>query len=159
MKVFQESQKFTQIWLWAILLGLNGLFIYGLYRQLVLEEDFGTNSMSNLGLIITALLLVLFSVFFYTLELRTHIDRLQIRIHFFPLFKRTYRWEDIASAEVVKRLVLGYGIRVSPEGTVYNIKGNRLLKLTFKDGKSILIGTQKPDELTAFLNNMRSKNH
>ncbi|WP_340065597.1 hypothetical protein [Ascidiimonas aurantiaca] len=159
MKVFQENQKFTQLWLWIILLGINGLFAYGLYQQLVLEKNFGTNSMSNLGMIIAASLMVLLTVFFYNLELRTYIDRLQIHIHFFPLFKRTYKWEDIESAEVVKRLVLGYGIRFSPEGTVFNVKGNRLLKLTFRDGKTLLIGTQKPEALITFLKGMRPKNH
>ena len=42
MKIdFQEEQKFTQWWLWVILI-LTGIFpIFGMYKQFVLGESFG----------------------------------------------------------------------------------------------------------------------
>ncbi|WP_260402681.1 MULTISPECIES: phosphoethanolamine transferase domain-containing protein [Aequorivita] len=58
--VFKEEQKFTQWWLWLILIGIGVLPIIGIYKQLIIEEKFGDNPMSDLGLII-------FSIFIFGL--------------------------------------------------------------------------------------------
>ncbi|SDM37408.1 hypothetical protein SAMN05421820_103668 [Pedobacter steynii] len=38
--VFSESQKFNQWWLWLILIGLNGLFVFGIFNQIVAGGKF-----------------------------------------------------------------------------------------------------------------------
>lgn len=37
MTYFTEDQRFTQPWLWALLLGVTGLFSYGAYRGVELR--------------------------------------------------------------------------------------------------------------------------
>src|SRR5690554_7570605 len=42
----------------------------------------------------------------------------------------------------------GWGIRFTMKyGTVYNIKGNKGLFVKLKNGKTFIVGTQKPEEL------------
>jgi hypothetical protein len=44
---------------------------------------------------------------------------------------------------------LRYGL--SAKGKAYNVSGNQGIQLVFKDGNSLLIGTQKPNEASAAL--------
>ena len=55
-KEFKESQKFTQWWLWLIILSINILPLFGIYKQIILGEPFGDKPVSDVGLF---LLLVL----------------------------------------------------------------------------------------------------
>ena len=48
----------------------------------------------------------------------------------------------------------GWGLRLGlfGKGTAYNVSGNKGLQLEFTDKKKLLIGTNKPDELSETLN-------
>lgn len=41
----------------------------------------------------------------------------------------------------------GWGIRYNSRGRAYNMYGNEGVEVTLKNGKVILFGTQRPDEL------------
>jgi TATA-box binding protein (TBP) (component of TFIID and TFIIIB) len=46
----------------------------------------------------------------------------------------------------------GWGLRYSVNhGKAYNVSGNQGVQLFFTNGKKLLIGTQKPEEITAIL--------
>ena len=150
--VYTEDQRFTQWWLWLLLMGIVGLIGYGFIRQVVLGTPFGSNPMSDTGLTIFSLIMLLFVLFFTKLRLRTRIDSQSIQMQFSPFLKRYYYWKDVESAEVVTYGFVGYGIRLgSKHGIVYNVNGNKGLALKLKSGKKLLIGTQQPEELQAFL--------
>lgn len=154
--VFKEEQKITQWWLWLLLIALGLFIIVGLYKQLMLGEPYGSKPMSDLGLIIFAILMFGFIAMFYLITLKTVIDENEIHIHFFPFFKKHLSWQDIDTAEIVNYgFVGGWGIRISRKyGKVYNIRGNKGLEIRLKSGKKIMIGTQKEDELRQFLNQL-----
>jgi hypothetical protein len=40
--LFTEKQRFNQWWMWLILFGTNGIFIYGWIQQIYLKIPFGT---------------------------------------------------------------------------------------------------------------------
>ena len=80
---FEENQKFTQWWLWTILIGITLIPIYGFYKQIILGEQFGDKPLSNFELIIFLLLMIVFIGFFWKMELRTNIDNEGIKINFF----------------------------------------------------------------------------
>lgn len=82
--LFSEKQRFNQIWLWVILLGLTALFLFGLVKQVVLGEPFGTKPMPDGGLILVNLLLILLSLLFKSLRLETYIKWDGIYVRFFP---------------------------------------------------------------------------
>lgn len=146
---FKEEQKFTQWWLWLILIGIALIPIFAIYKQLILGEKFGTKPLSDTGVILFAVIMFLFLLLFYVMGLRTHIDKKEIRHAFFPFVKKTTQWSDIKSAEVLDYgFVGGWGIRIwSKYGTVYNVKGSKGLAIELNNGKKFLIGTQKEDEL------------
>lgn len=153
MKIeFKEKQKFTQWWLWLILIGMVIIPVYGLYKQLVLGEPFGDNPMSNTGLIVFFLLTFGLMVLFWVMQLKTEIDNKEIRMNFIPFIQKKIDWEDVKYAKIVNYGFVGWGIRVGTKyGTVYNAKGNKGLAIVLKDGKSLLIGTQKEAELDEVL--------
>ena len=150
MKIdFKEEQKFTQWWLWLILIGLGILLIFGMYKQLILEEKFGDNPMSDAGLIIFCVFIFGIIALFLFMRLKTEIDQNEIRMNFFPFVKKRINWKEIKKAKIVNYgFVGGWGIRLGTKyGTVYNMKGNKGLAIELLNGKKFVIGTQKETEL------------
>ena len=149
--VFKEVQKFTQWWLWLILISIGLMPVYGIYKQLIIGENFGSKPMSDLGLIIFCVLIFAFIAMFWIMRLNTEIDENEIRISFFPFTKRQVSWKEIKIAEIVNYgFVGGWGIRLGTKyGTVYNTKGNKGLAIELTNGEKFLIGTQKETELNA----------
>lgn len=50
--LYSERQRFKQWWLWLILLGVNGLFLFGVFKQVIGGQPFGDKPMSDAGLLI-----------------------------------------------------------------------------------------------------------
>lgn len=146
---FKEEQKFTQWWIWAILITLGTLPAIGVYQQLILKQPFGDKPMSNLGLLVFTVIVYGLIGFFVSLKLKTIVDNTGIAFHFSPFVKKKVSWVDIKSAAVLNYgFVGGWGIRYwTRYGTVYNIKGKMGLAIELKNGVKFLIGTQKHDEL------------
>ena len=97
-----------------------------------------------------------FIIFFRIIQLRTKIDEQNINIKFYPLINKTIKWSEVKSANIVNYgFVGGWGIRLwTNYGTVYNIKGNMGLALELKNGKKLLIGSQKIDDLKSYINSI-----
>jgi magnesium-transporting ATPase (P-type) len=62
--LFSEKQRFTQWWLWLILLVVNGLFVTAFYVQVINGKTFGDKPMSNIGIVIAGSLMLLITVLF-----------------------------------------------------------------------------------------------
>ena len=157
--VFKEEQKFTQWWLWILLSGIGLIPIYGIYKQLILGEKFGDNPMPDIGLIIFFLIVFGIIAFIGSMKLTTEIDQNDIKIHFYPLLKKQFKWNEVKHAEVVNYgFVGGWGVRFWPKyGTIYNIKGNIGLAFELLNGKKFVIGTQKENDLNFFLDKLKKK--
>ncbi len=152
---FQESQKFTQWWIWLLIIGLTLLFAYGLYQQLFLNQPFGNIPLPDIGLLVCFCFMLFLSIFFFLIKLQTRIDANGVQMHYYPFSKKQFNWSDIASAEVVDYgFVGGWGLRYSVKyGTVYNISGKKGLALVLKNGQKICIGTQREAEIQAVIEN------
>ena len=157
--LFTESQKFKQWWLWLILLGINGLFLFGLFKQVIGGQQFGDKPMSNVGLIVTTVPTIVLTILFVNFRLDTTITKDGIYVRFFPFhlkFKH-YSWDSLTKSYVRQYSPLteygGWGLRLGlfGKGTAYNVSGDKGLQLEFTDKKKLLIGTNKPDELTETL--------
>ncbi|MGB5368800.1 MAG: hypothetical protein WBN18_00065 [Flavobacteriaceae bacterium] len=146
--LFEERQKFGNIFLWVLTVFVMAVPLFGIIQQIFLKTPFGNNPMSDVGLIVFALGMLAFCIFFWSMTLITKIDAKAISVRYVPFFNKQFKWEDIDKAEIIKYRFVGFGIRLSFKyGTVYNIKGNQGMALHLKDGKKYLIGTQKPGEL------------
>ena len=107
--------------------------------------------------------LVLGGIFF--LKLQTVITEEGIYVRYFPLIFRTrfFAWEDIEKAYVRKyspvREYGGWGIRfnIIRGSKAYNVYGNIGLQLVFNNGKKLLIGTNRAEELAEVLKKINDK--
>ena len=157
--LFKETQRFTQWWVWLLLLGMLALPLYGIIQQLFLREPWGSNPMPDWGLIVFALGTAAIVYFIYAIVLKTWIHPDKITVSFPPFFKKKhFLFGDIESAQVVTYGFVGYGLRISLKyGTVYNIKGNRGLALKLKNGKKFMIGTQHPVQVAELVQHQMGK--
>ena len=62
--LFKEEQRFTQWWLWLLLIGIGLIPLIGIYNQIGLDKEFGINPMSNIGLIVISVVMFLCIAFF-----------------------------------------------------------------------------------------------
>ncbi|MBO7316230.1 MAG: hypothetical protein J6U44_03590 [Paludibacteraceae bacterium] len=143
--LFTEKQRFMQWWLWLIMILVVASAFY--YEESTLE-------------MVVALLIPLF---LFVLNLETEISQEGISVRFFPfhLKKNFFSWEEIEKISVREYSPLleygGWGIRRGKSGGAYNVKGNIGLQLVLKNGKKILIGTQKAEELKQILAERENK--
>lgn len=160
MKIeFKEEQKFTQWWIWLLLILIGIIPVIAIYKQIIRKETFGAQPISDLGLIIFSILIFLLFGLFVLMKLKTKIDEKEIQMHYFPFVKKRSKWTEIKKAEVINYgFVGGWGIRLWTKfGTVYNVKGNEGLAIELRNGKKFLIGTQKENELKEIVKKVREQ--
>lgn len=160
---FIETQRFKQWWLWAILGGINLMFIYTIFRQVIGGQPVGDNPMSNAGAIIGTAVILFITISIYFFRLETRINKDGVRVRFFPFhfaFK-AYDWGSISKAYVrVYNPILeygGWGVRMGlfGKGKAFNVSGNKGLQLVFNDGRKLLIGTSKEEQLSDTLRKLK----
>jgi len=148
MTEFKETQRFTQWWLWLILLFSWGAMSFSFFTE---------SPKDTVGTIVLIVMMIGLPVLFFQMRLITRIAEEGIYVRFIPFhFKEQfYPWDSIESAQVRTYNALmeygGWGIKYgfNGQGKVYNVSGNQGLQLVFKSGEKILIGTQKPEEIQA----------
>jgi hypothetical protein len=160
---YTEVQRFNQLWL-KLLMGAAWIasmvpFFIGIHEQMIRGNPWGDRPMSDTGLIMTAVsVLILMGVITFLLfESRLIIEVDDRGIHYrFPPFllkNRLIHKEEIASFEVRKYNPLldygGWGVRVGfpGKGKAYNVSGNIGLQLHLLNGKTVLFGTCRPDAI------------
>lgn len=157
--LFAEKQKFNQWWVWLLLLGINAQLIFGVYKQVYQGMTFGDRPMSNEGLLFAAGLVFAITILFISANLQTRVKSDGIYVRFFPfhLSFKHYQWNSISKSFVREYSPIteygGWGLRLGlfGKGRAFNVSGNKGLQLIFSDNKKLLIGTNKPDELTTAL--------
>ncbi len=152
--VYREVQRFRQIWIWLIVLTVAGLIWYALITQLFLQRPFGNNPMPDGWLIIFWIIFSLglpLFVFYCRLITEVREDGLYIRFFPFHLSFRKIAFNELKRCEVRTynpiREYGGWGIRYGPKGQAYNVSGNQGVQLELVNGKRLLIGSQRPEEL------------
>jgi hypothetical protein len=159
--VFYEVQRLRQQALMAIVLPaglfLVGFFVYAIIEQLVLGRPFGDQPMPDGVLLVMGPLYILLGGLLIWLyfggKLITEVRPDGLFVRFYPLHRRFqhFRPDAIESCESLTYRPIrdfgGWGIRRGGKGRAYNVSGNRGAYLAFKDGKRLLIGSQKPDML------------
>jgi hypothetical protein len=148
MEGFKETQRFTQWWLWLVLMGSWGAMIYSLFTD---------KPESGISYVVSGVIMCGLPILFWQMRLMTRITAEGIYVRFIPFhFKEQfYPWDSIESAQVRTYSPLkeygGWGIKYgfNGQGKVYNVSGNEGLQLVFKSGEKLLIGTQKPAEIQA----------
>ena len=141
---FTEKQYFKQKWIWFMLFGVLALSIIPILNVAATKP---------LAVLICILPVILIMALFFLMNLKTVINQKSINIQFYPFIRKpkAFLWEDIKKIELTKYQPMveygGYGIRGLGDDKAYNIQGDIGLKLYFKDGKKLMLGTQKPNEI------------
>ncbi len=156
--LFREEQRFHQWWVWLLVLVPTTIVWYGAIQQLVLGKAFGDNPTSDTGM---SILLILFGIllpfFMYSLRLITEVRQDGLYVRFYPLHFsfRHYPYTKMKTYKVQEYSPLreygGWGIRYGRKGMAYNVSGHRGVQLEFNDGKNLLIGSQRPEELERYM--------
>ena len=103
MRIFNETQRFTQWWLQLINLVLLGLLVYAVYNWFFLNKAVGNVSTDNHSEQIIALAVIPLSLLLiYLFKLETTIDEIGIHYQFLPinLAKKTIRWSELKNCYV-----------------------------------------------------------
>jgi hypothetical protein len=164
MSFFHEDQRIRQPWFLGILAVLIGLCWLAFVQPIIrddpfepLDEDPAPDWLVVALWIFLGLVLPLY-FWWFRLETDVNAERLQVRMP--PLVRREFRATDIAGFETRTyrpiREYGGWGIRGWGSNRAYNISGNQGLQLVLKDGRRVLIGTQRPDELESAVRQMMS---
>lgn len=157
--LFSEKQRFNQLWVWLLMIGMNGAILTGIYLKLKNDATIGSQEEDNTSLVIVACVSIVLTLMFFLFRLDTQINADGIYVRFLPIrFKyRHYSWENLSKIYVREYSPLGeyggWGIRytISGAGKAYNISGKIGLQLEFTTGKKVLIGTQKGEEIKEML--------
>lgn len=154
MNTYQESQRmFDSLFNKFIILlvtVLLGKISYSAYQN-------GFDFASIFSIAILILCILLFVVF----RVKTTISQesIQIQIVPFNLYNKTFYWNDIRKVEVVTYSAIkeygGWGYRVRKNGKAINPSGDKGLKIHFKNGTHLLVGTRKVDEMQQFLKSIK----
>ena len=156
MKVFKEEQRFRQVWL-MVLLGFSLLVPVGLIINEYIKDNTSMTTNEFLGSLIGIIASVLLIFIF---KLSTRIDEKGIHYQFFPFYfsMKTLLWSEITKAEVRTYDPIGeyggWGLRYSfnkKKGNAVNVSGDIGIQLTLKNGKKLLIGTQKKEAVSRVL--------
>ena len=148
--MYTETQRFTQWWLWLILIGSWITMMYSIAT---------VSPPTTISFLISFVIGMILPVLFWQMKLTTRITEEGIYVRFFPFhFKeKFFPWETITASYVRTYSPLkeygGWGIKYgfNGQGIVYNVAGNVGLQLQFKEGDPILIGTQKGEEIKQVL--------
>ncbi len=159
MEPFKETQNFLKHW-WIILVPVF----------LIMAATATTGLMANpdatlLSLLITPAVLLLIFLLFAMLTLRTRIDQEGIRWAYTPFIaEKLIPWSEVEQAGVTKYNPLmeykGWGIRKGwRKKQAVNVWGNMGLLLKFKNGKSLMIGTNNAIAMESCLSYLKKKYH
>lgn len=154
--IFKESQRFTQWWIWIVLISVLGIVIFGF----IAESSSLWDGVFGLG--ITFLVIALF----LRMELKTRIDAGGLTFSFFPFIrKRHFAIREIEKLELIEYNSLlrfgGWGIRYNFDMWAYNVGGRHGLIVQLKH-RRFLIGTRKPQEMQQVIdqyNELKSQLH
>lgn len=158
---FSETQGFKTWWAWAGVASLNILFLYGIVQQIFLGIPFGSNPAPDWLLILLEVFLLLFLLFLMSVKLKTTINGTGIYYRFYPFQTRgtLIEWHELTDAYIRQYNSFheygGWGMRTGNANTGKAINtsasSDKGLQLQFGNGKRLLIGTRKPQEIEQIL--------
>lgn len=151
--LFKEEQRFKQTWLWITLVVSMWLPAFIVSYQLV--NAWKSNSDDKLLLLFVFIFLLIvafgFTWLFRKMKLLVEVRSDGVWFKFPPLL---YKWKSIKTEEIEKFEVRkykpiaeygGWGIKTrwKSRSVAYNVSGNIGLQIYLKNGRKILLGTQK----------------
>ncbi len=162
--IFKERQRFTQLWLWVVVLGVSAIFWVGFVYQVIGGGSYGSKPVSDVQLSILFVLVGLgLPYFFYSMTLTTEVLPGLVQVRFFPFHLQPVQlplhlirdFEKVTYSPILE--YGGWGIRWTSHGKAYNTSGYEGVKLYFYNKEPILIGSQRAKALFDALDQAKQK--
>ena len=156
--VYRDTQRTKPWWVWGLVLGLGALAWATFVAQVGMGREVGPRPAPDWGVwLVAGVIGVGLPALVASLRLTFEVDDRELRCRFRPLMRRRVPLDRIASAEVRDyRPILeygGWGIRWAPRrGWVYSLSGDRGVQLVLTDGRRLLLGTDRPEQLSRAIN-------
>jgi hypothetical protein len=147
---FKESQRFP---FWVM---LSLVLILSIAPLVLADVLYTQENAFERGIFLSLLMAALTTLFFSVLKLKTKVSGDSIRIRYFPFTwsYHTYSFEQIQSIRITKDAKIreygGWNYSVEHK-KAFTMFGKWAMEIQLASGDEILIGTQKPAELEAFL--------
>jgi len=148
--VFEEVQYFSKKPVREFLKVLLGIVLAAAIVNLVLHKG----RMSDFNWVMLALLpflIIVNIVLSSRLIMQIRTDGIYVRFPPWQSGFSKYFWADISEVYIRKYNALseyfGWGLRLGPRGVGYIVAGNTGIQIIFKNGRKVLITTQKEGEV------------
>ncbi len=154
--LFSETQRFTQVWIWAITLSAAVLTWAIFLRELYFAPEPSTSA-TEAAIFLLVLLVVGVGIpaFVYSLRLEVELNEEELAIRFRPFVRRRIPLSRIREFHARPyrpiREYGGWGLRYGPSGKAYNVKGDRGVQLLLEGREKLLVGSQRPEEFEGAL--------
>ena len=164
--LFKEEQRFTQWWMWLIIITSCSVPLVLITIELMQSTPESADYNSLLvNLIVISVMCLIFTTVFLVLRLKTEITETEIRVKYPPFMRRwrIFKIDEIERYEVRRYKPIkeygGYGVRKNMfrKNKAFNIKGNIGLQLYLKNGESVLIGTQQKQAIDYAMRKMMKR--
>ncbi len=147
--MYRDVQRMKDTWIYKLVLfialAITTLFLYGMYIQIIKGHPWGTSPMSNRGLIITVLLIVLIDIlslaFLRATELVVEVREDGIYYQLKPFHKSLRRigFSEIKKIEFISGgLRYGIGIHFGVRWKAYTVSGKQV-KIDLINGSSVIL--------------------
>lgn len=142
------TKKYTQFGTMSVLI-MVPLFLF--FCGMTIRSGL-TSSSDFMILLFVSILLLACCVTFYQLTITVTQTQVSFKMGI-GLFGKTYQMSDIRQCRPVSNsFIAGIGIKLLPNGWLYNVSGIKAIELQFKNKYSIVrIGTNKPEEISEFI--------
>jgi hypothetical protein len=164
--IFREEQRFA-LWLrWLMALSMALVMLLSILPLTKIPPEQRPPEMLPIILLIVAGVFapIIIALLFWLLKLETEVrpDGLYVRYFPFHIHFRKFTPDDLIEyyARQYKpiREYGGWGVRCSfRKGKAYNVSGNKGVQLVFKNGKRLLIGSQRAEELEEAIRSIKRK--
>jgi hypothetical protein len=159
--LYHEEQRFRQLWLWILVLGAAAASWWPLVVQVIGGKPVGQNPAPDWAVVLIWLFVGIgLPVLFGAVSLVLEVTPERVSVRYRPFSRRVIALTEIAQARArtynaVKEYG-GWGIKGwSKKNVAYNVSGDRGVELTLVDGRRVMLGSRRADELAAVIDAQR----
>ena len=165
---FREEQRLSgwfQALVIVVVLPVAAVLGYAMIQQLAYGRPWGDRPMSDPALATVGgaaiVFVLLIAALVCTSRLVTVVRGSGLFVRYVPFHfsPRRIALERVVGCQAVTYRPIrdygGWGIRWASGGRAYNARGHRGVRLDFADGRYLLLGSQRPDELAEAINRLR----
>ena len=165
---FREVQRLVRVSsvliplgiLLVLLVGVVGYFFF-IHGHITPDPPSDTTDWGKcIGLIVASIAIIgsILLILLAALTIEVKHDALYVQFYPIHLSPRKILYETITGYRVITYRPIrdygGWGLKCGPKGKAYNVSGNRGVELEFSDGKKLMLGSQRPEELASALENV-----